>query len=77
MCIRDSSTSIERKYSLAENSDLVRNDLVNLVASFGLTLRNSVFKGTLTEEQLIRMAKDFEPKDEEEKELKKMILSLN
>ena len=73
----EDSTSIERKYSLAENSDLVRNDLVNLVASFGLTLRNSVFKGTLTEEQLIRMAKDFEPKDEEEKELKKMILSLN
>lgn len=72
----EDSTSIERKFSLAENSEIVQNDLVNLVTAFGLTLRNSVFKGELTEKKLIQMAKKFTPKNEEEEVLKKMILSL-
>ena len=72
----EDSASIERKFSLEENSEIVQNDLVNLVASFGLTLRNSVFKGELTNEKLIEMAKSFAPKNKEEVELKSMILSL-
>ena len=72
----EDSTSIERKFSLKEGSEIIQNDLVNLITAFGLTLRNSVFKGELTEEKLIQMAKKFTPKDEEEAELKKMVLSL-
>jgi len=72
----EDSASIERKFSLEENSEIIHNDLVNLVASFGLTLRNSVFKGELTNEKLVQMAKSFTPENEEEVELKKMILSL-
>jgi len=73
----EDSLSIERKFSLKENSEIIQNDLVNLVAAFGLTLRNSVFKGELTDEKLTQMANKFTPKDEEEAELKKMILSLD
>ncbi|NVK65892.1 MAG: von Willebrand factor type A domain-containing protein [Flavobacteriales bacterium] len=73
----EDSTSIERKFSLSADSKKVQNNLVNLVAAFGLTLRNSVFKGTLTNDQLVRMAKDFRPKNEEEEQLRKMILSLD
>lgn len=72
----EDSTSIERKFSLKENSELIQNDLVNLIAAFGLTLRNSVFKGDLTHEKLIKMAKEFKPTNEEEVDLKEMILSL-
>jgi Ca-activated chloride channel family protein len=73
----EDSTSIERKFSLKVDDEIIQNDLVNLVTAFGLTLRNSVFKGELTNEKLIQMAKIFTPKNEEEKELKKMILSLD
>lgn len=72
----EDSASIERKFSLEENSEIIQNDLVNLVASFGLILRNSVFKGEMTNEKLIQMAKNFKPQNEEEIELWKMILSL-
>ncbi len=72
----EDSTSIERKFSLSKTDEIVPNDLVNLVAAFGLTLRTSVFKGKLTDKQLVRMAKEFHPKNEEEEELKEMILSL-
>jgi Ca-activated chloride channel family protein len=73
----EDSLSIERKFSLNKDTEIVKNDLVNLVAAFGLTLRNSVFKGSLTNEQLVQMAKKFLPRNEEEAELKKMILSLS
>jgi len=73
----EDSTSIERKFSLSKSSEIEQNDLVNLVAAFGLTLRNSVFKGSLTNDQLVRMAKSFQPKNEEEAELREMILSLS
>ena len=73
----EDSASIERKFSLEENSEIIQNDLVNLVASFGLVLRNSVFKGDLTREKLIQMAKNFKPQNEEEVELWKMILSMD
>lgn len=56
--------------------EIVQNDRVNLITAFGLTLRNSVFKGTLKNEQLVQMAIDFLARNEEEAELKKMILSL-
>ncbi len=72
----EDSTSIERKFSLSEDSEIIQNDLVNLVTAFGLTLRDSIFKGDLTNEQLVQLAKAFSPKDEEEKALKKMVLSL-
>lgn len=72
----EDSASNERKFSLEENSEIVQNDLVNLVAAFGLTLRNSIFKGELTDEKLVQMAKNFKPKNEEEVELREMILSL-
>ncbi len=73
----EDSTSIEQKFSLEESSEIMKNDLVNLVAGFGLMLRNSVFKGEMTNEKLIQLAKEFKPKNEEEIELKKMILSLD
>ena len=73
----EDSISIERKFSLSQDSEIVENRLVNLITAFGLTLRNSVFKGELTEEKLIQMAKSFKTKNEEEEELKRMILSLN
>ena len=72
----EDSTSIERKFSLSEDSEIIQNDLVNLVTAFGLTLRDSIFKGDLTNEKLIHLAKEFTPKDEEEEALKEMILSL-
>ncbi len=72
----EDSTSIERKFSLSEDSEIIQNDLVNLVTAFGLTLRDSVFKGDLTNEQLVQLAKDFTPKDEAEEALKEMVLSL-
>lgn len=72
----EDSASIERKFSLAENSEIIQNDLVNLVTAFGLILRNSVFKGNLTNERLVQMAQNFKPQNEEEVELWKMILSL-
>jgi Ca-activated chloride channel family protein len=73
----EDSASIERKFSLEEKSEVVQNDLVNLVVGFGLTLRNSVFKGELTNDKLVRMAKKFTARNDEEAELKKMILSLD
>ena len=73
----EDSISIERKFSLSQDSKIVENRLVNLITAFGLTLRNSVFKGELTEEKLIQMAKSFKTKNDEEEELKRMILSLN
>lgn len=72
----EDSTSIERKFSLSKDSEIVQNDLVNLVTAFGLTLRYSIFKGDLTNEKLIHLAKEFTPKDEEEEALKEMVLSL-
>ncbi|MFK7784538.1 MAG: von Willebrand factor type A domain-containing protein [Crocinitomicaceae bacterium] len=73
----EDSTSIERRFSLKEKSEIIQNDLVNLITAFGLTLRNSVFKGELTNEKLIQMARKFTAKNDEEAELKKMILSLD
>lgn len=73
----EDSVSIERKFNLAENTEIIQNDLVNLVASFGLMLRNSVFKGEMTKEKLVQMAKNFNPQNDEEIELWKMILSLD
>lgn len=73
----EDSASIEQKFSLEESSEIVQNDLVNLVAGFGLVLRNSVFKGEMTNEKLVQLAKEFKPKNEDEVELKKMILSLD
>ena len=73
----EDSTSIERKFSLKEDSEIIQNDLVNLVTSFGLTLRNSVFKGEITNEKLVQMARWFIPKNDEEKELREMIMSLD
>ncbi|MFT5780202.1 MAG: Ca-activated chloride channel family protein, partial [Crocinitomicaceae bacterium] len=73
----EDSTSIEQKFSLKEENEIVENQLVNLIISLGLQLRNSAFKGNITEETLAAQAVAFKPKNEDERELKEMVLSLN
>jgi len=47
-----------------------------LIIAFGLNLRDSAFKGSLTIKQLVLLAKNYTPKNEEEIELKKLIMSM-
>jgi len=72
----EDSASVERKYSLNADEEFENNELVNLVASFGLLLRDSIFKGDMTEERLKKMARKFTAKGDDEKNLKAMIAKL-
>jgi Ca-activated chloride channel family protein len=72
----EEKSSIERRYSLSNQSPLKQNELLNLVIGLGLHLRDSAFKGSQTVSSLHRMANSFQPKNEEEFELKRIILSL-
>jgi Ca-activated chloride channel family protein len=72
----EEKSSIERRYSLSNQSPLKQNELLNLVIGLGLHLRDSAFTGTQTVSSLQRMANSFQPENEEEFELKRIILSL-
>jgi Ca-activated chloride channel family protein len=72
----EDSASVERNYSLTADEEFEKNELVNLVASFGLLLRDSMFKGDMTEEKLKKMARKFTAKSDDEKDLKAMISKL-
>lgn len=72
----EDSASIEKRFSLNNNETVIDNQLLNLVIAFGLNLRDSAFKGSMTVKQLTVLAKTYIPKTEDEIELKKMILSM-
>ena len=72
----EDSASVERNYSLTADEEFEKNELVNFVASFGLLLRDSMFKGDMTEEKLKKMARKFTAKSDDEKDLKAMISKL-
>ncbi|MCH2229546.1 MAG: von Willebrand factor type A domain-containing protein [Crocinitomicaceae bacterium] len=72
----EDSSSVERKYALKKSHEKTKNELLNIVASFGLILRDSMFKGNMTPAKLKEMAAAYEAKNEDEKQLKDMILQL-
>ncbi len=72
----EDSASVERNYSVQSDAEIYEGELMNLVASFGLLLRDSMFKGEMTQEKIKRMAQKYRAKNEDEKELRKMILSM-
>ncbi|MDX2360698.1 MAG: von Willebrand factor type A domain-containing protein [Crocinitomicaceae bacterium] len=72
----EDTSSVERNFTLREDQEVLEGELVNLVASFGLLLRDSMFKGEMTAIKLKKIAKSFDPIGEDEEELKAMILSL-
>jgi len=66
--------SIEKRFILLKDTPIRQNELLNLVISFGLHLRDSAFKGTISPETLSRLARNFTPRNQEEKELVDLIL---
>lgn len=69
----EDSSSVERKFVLSKEDQTEKNELLNTVISFGLLMRNSAFKGEMTKEALLEMAKNLEGTNEEVVELKKLI----
>lgn len=73
----EDSTSVERRFSLLKSAEMEENVLLQTVISFGLELRNSVFKGSVNETMIKDLAKKVVVRREEEEELKSLILSIN
>lgn len=69
----EARASIERKFSLSSDQKVKKNSLLNLVIAFGLELRDSAYKGSLTQDLLIQMAKDYNSTHKDERELVEMI----
>ena len=72
----EEEASIERRYSLKSDQVMVNNRLLNLIIGLGLHLRDSAFKGDLSVEQLKKLAKEIEPRTEDEFELKRIVEGL-
>jgi len=72
----DEENSIERSDSVILSNEQEQNDLLNLVISLGLYLRNSPYKGAADQRSIARLANTIEPRNDEEKELKKIAMNL-
>lgn len=72
----EDSSSVERQFDLKKSQLKTENELLNIVTSFGLILRDSMFKGNMNPAKLKEMAMDYSPQNEDEKQLKEMILKL-
>lgn len=72
----EETKSIEKRYSLASDAPVQQNKLLGLIIGLGLHLRDSAFKGDLSINLLQTMARSFNPSNEDEFELKRIILSL-
>lgn len=72
----EEEASIERRYSLTKDQTMISNDLLNVIIGLGLHLRDSAFKGDLSIEQLKRLAKEIQPRTEDEFELKRIVEGL-
>lgn len=69
----EATQSVEKEFTLINESISRQNDLLNLVISCGLLLRNSDFKNNLTVAQLQKAADKYRPVTAEEEVLVKLI----
>ncbi len=69
----EQNSSLEKRYSLPSDQEVRSNELLNLVVAFGLELRDSAFKGDLSHKLLVELAKEYNPKNDEEKDLVELI----
>ncbi|MGB0914556.1 MAG: YfbK domain-containing protein, partial [Crocinitomicaceae bacterium] len=69
----EDSASVERQYALKKSQEKTKSELLNIVASFGLILRDSMFKGDMSPAKLKEMARTYNAVNEEEMELLQMI----
>ncbi|WP_107039283.1 YfbK domain-containing protein [Brumimicrobium mesophilum] len=72
----EDSASVQRDFEILENHQMEDYELLNLVISLGLELRDSAFKGDLTKDVLLDQVKKFSATTEKELELKNLILQL-
>ncbi|PHR46444.1 MAG: hypothetical protein COA32_11360 [Fluviicola sp.] len=72
----DDSVSVQRDYTLLEDTPIEENKLLNLIIALGLELRDSAFKGDMSKEALLELARSYKTTSEEEVELKSLIFKL-
>ena len=72
----DNSVSLEKQYELPISQAVVPNQLLNIVISLGLHLRDSAFKGSASAAALQQLILEFSPKNEDEFELKRIVQSI-
>lgn len=72
----DDSVSVQKDYTLLEDTPIEENKLLNLIIALGLELRDSAFKGDLSKEALLELARSYNTTSEEEVELKNLIFKL-
>ena len=72
----DDSVSVQREYTLLEDTPIEENELLNLIIALGLELRDSAFKGDLSKEALLELAKSYKATTEQEVELKNLVFKL-
>jgi len=72
----EEENSIEKEHFLTTSERKEPGLKLNVVIGLGLVLRDSAFKGNLTTSSLRKLTSQFTPENEEEVELKEMILAL-
>jgi Ca-activated chloride channel family protein len=72
----EDSVSVQRVYNIMENEPKEDDELLNLVITLGLELRDSAFKGDLTKESLLSKVRGFNATTKNEIELKDLIFKL-
>jgi Ca-activated chloride channel family protein len=72
----DDSISVQRDYTLLESTPIKDNELLNLIIALGLELRDSAFKGDVSNAFLLELAKSYKATTKQEIELKNLIFKL-